>query len=454
MLEPPFELLSCSWPRPVQQENGNWTSEPDWDAPPMPNLPRFNLEVRGPDIFWRVDWRDFFRQGVRLWHPYMGGEMAGFHIVFKLRMKESGSLVFWDDDSSIIRRGGKIIHQDRAAHDLTRHELAVKEGDVLEVAQWQFGWDWLWLAQVYPVYHLQPVSAESLLEPYLERITQALARPDGPPLKMYTNGATPYRVIVAIYSLVLRGYVPDGIYLFGSEQWNDNAFQLFKKYLPFAETVPEELIQRTLQTYGGSRLTALAQRYWFVMKTCVGLLYSPDEACLLDDDVFILDDLAEALQAFRTHDLVFSPDQDLRQGYAGTWPGLIKTPADLRTNRFNAGLYWVRNNFDKRWLAEQMLRVVPNPNVPFLWEQGFIAAVFARRATLELPRQRYLFPLFDGLPGGIAGYDYATNPCGFASIHYGGLAEKPSDGLALQLLPALVNRAVFTDRDSLTLPLT
>jgi hypothetical protein len=168
----------------------------------------------------------------------------------------------------------------------------------------------------------------------------------------------------------------------------------------------------------------------------------------MDDDVFILDNLEQALDAFRTHDLVFTPDQDLRHGYARTWPGLIKNPAELGTNRFNAGLYWVRNNFDKHWLTEQMLKVAPDPNVPFLWEQGFIAAVYSRRPTLELPRQRYLFPLFEGLPGGMAGYDYAGNPCGFASIHYGGLAEKPSDGLALQLLTALLDLASSdTSRD-------
>jgi hypothetical protein len=41
--------------------------------------------------------------------------------------------------------------------------------------------------------------------------------------------------------------------------------------------------------------------------------------------------------------------------------------------------------------------------------------------------------LLDGLPGGILGYDYRNNPCGFRAIHFGGLPEKPSDAVALVL---------------------
>ncbi len=38
------------------------------------------------------------------------------------------------------------------------------------------------------------------------------------------------------------------------------------------------------------------------------------------------------------------------------------------------------------------------------------------------------------------GYDYARNPCGFVSIHYGGLAEKLSDVVALMLAPDILSR--------------
>jgi len=59
--------------------------------------------------------------------------------------------------------------------------------------------------------------------------------------------------------------------------------------------------------------------------------------------------------------------------------------------------------------------------------------LFAAASSLELPSQRYFYPLLDGLPGGMLGYDYRNNPCGFATVHHGGLPEKPTDAVALWL---------------------
>ncbi len=80
------------------------------------------------------------------------------------------------------------------------------------------------------------------------------------------------------------------------------------------------------------------------------------------------------------------------------------------------------------------------PSQPWIWEQGLIALAYAREEIFELSGQRYFYPIFDGLPGGMLGYDYANNPCSFASIHFGGLAEKPSDGVTLTLLPQILGR--------------
>ncbi len=33
MLELPFVITYCSWPRPVVQGDNAWLSEPEWDAP-------------------------------------------------------------------------------------------------------------------------------------------------------------------------------------------------------------------------------------------------------------------------------------------------------------------------------------------------------------------------------------------------------------------------------------
>ena len=38
MFNIPFSITRCSWPVPVKQHEGQWISEPDWQAPSMPYL--------------------------------------------------------------------------------------------------------------------------------------------------------------------------------------------------------------------------------------------------------------------------------------------------------------------------------------------------------------------------------------------------------------------------------
>lgn|GEM_PF-1596989 len=439
MLEAPFDIIHCSWPRPVEQQDRHWTSAPEWDAPAMPCLPELRVEVIDDHVCWQIDWRESFKRGVKWWAHNMGGEMRGFHLVFHLRLRQSGRLIFWDDDGCIIRRRGEILHADPSAHALTRHEINVQAGDVLEVAQWQFGWGWLWAARLSLGEQDHQAQPTALLQPYLAHVLGRLSQPNGPPLKLYTNGQTPLRAIVSLYSLVLNGYTPTQVYLFGEEQWPDRTRSLFANLLPFARVIPVNQVISHLNTLQAARLSSLARQFWFVMKMCIALLYPPDECCVIDDDVFILDRLDEALELFRKNDLVYTPDQDLGAGYLSTWGWMNGAASPLRTARFNAGLYWIRRVDEARWLAAQSLRARPNPHAPYLWEQGFIAMAYAHRQTAGLPSQQYLFPLFDGLPGGLLGYDYQRNPCGFTSIHFGGLAEKPSDGAALQLMSQLLH---------------
>jgi len=101
-----------------------------------------------------------------------------------------------------------------------------------------------------------------------------------------------------------------------------------------------------------------------------------------------------------------------------------------------------------RDLAAAMLRVHASRQPAWQWEQGFIATQFADEAVCELPTQRYFYPYFDGLPGGMLGYDYARNPCGFASIHFGCLIEKPSDCMAQLLAPAILGRRAHVNGGS------
>jgi hypothetical protein len=160
---------------------------------------------------------------------------------------------------------------------------------------------------------------------------------------------------------------------------------------------------------------------------------------MLDDDIVILDSCNDALEAFASHDLVYTPDQDMGSGYLGQWGHVFGCSAPLPTARFNAGLYWIRDRLDKRRLAAQAVRGRSCSN-PCDWEQGLIAVSYARQRTHSLHPARYLFVLLTGLPGGILGYDYANNPCGFASVHYGGMRHKPTDAAAVEVARQILER--------------
>jgi hypothetical protein len=426
MIETPFEIISCSWPRPVIETDGQWTSDPEWDAPPMPYRPQPYWEMINGELCWMVDWREFFKNGLKIGDPTLSGEMRCFHIVFRLRVACEGTLVFWDDDGSIIRRRGEIIHTDRSAHMLQRYEIQVSADDVLEVAQWQLYGGWMWGAHsASPAPH--PTPATELLGSYLPQVQRRLANPNGPPLKFYTHGRSALRATVSVYSLILHGYAPSQVLLFGEDQWSENARELFRVALPFAEVISTREVLNRVHSAGNSTLSEYAKRYWFAMKACIALLYPPADFCLLDDDVFILDNVADALDAFADHDLVYAPDTDHGNEYQTLWTGAGGQERQLLTGCFNAGLYWMRAVDDLRRVAADAIRIHPSRTNAWNWEQGFIACLFADRRTLRLPTARYFYPLFDGLPGGMLGYDYAQNPCGFASVHFGGLSEKPSD---------------------------
>jgi hypothetical protein len=436
MLTPPFDLISCSWPRPVTQDGDQWISEPDWDAPLMPILPQPQWVMVDDDACWHIDWCKVFDGGLKHWSgPRASGEMRGFHVIFVIRVNTSGTLIFWDDDGSIIRRNDEIVHTDRTTHPPVRHEIAVSAGDHLEIAQWQNYGGWTWGARLVPQNASAHPSMDVLL-PYVDRVKQRLRNPNGPALKMYFSGKTPAFTILALYSMILNGYRPSRVLVFGEYQWSEQSQELFGKFMPFADIVPNENVLRWLREAGGTRLASLAQQYWSVMKTCIGVLYPPGEYCFLDDDVFILDVVDDALVAFREHNLVFAPDADYSNDYLAAW----SSRGPLPTGRINTGLYWLRNTHDTSLLVRDLFRVLPLREPRWQWDQGFIAVHYRNEPSYQLSTQRYFYPYFDGLPGDFLGYDYASNPCGFASIHFGGLAEKPSDTVALLLAPSILDR--------------
>jgi hypothetical protein len=442
MLPIPFEIVRCSWPRPVLQSEGLWVSEPEWDAPAMPQMPQPKWENLRGELCWTIDWRDFFGRGLRDWDPQFCGEMRGFHIIFHIRIHGTGKLVFWDDDGCFVRRHGEILHMDRSAHALTRYEIHVRTGELLEVAQWQLQGGWLWGAHLEPFRELASlVSVAELFKPYLQRVERCLRDPTGPPLKLYTHGAQRVRALTVIYSMMLNGYAPSEVCLYGEHQWDSATRDLFDLLLPFARVIPTQQVLETAESLGGYALAEYARRHWVVFKTCVAMLCRPAEFCLIDDDVLILDRVDDALAAFQDNDLVFAPDADHAGGYQTAWGRINLHSGPMRTGNFNAGLYWARNRFDLRQMAANALRIRPDSVANFVWEQGFIATLYANQRTHNLPTQRYFYPLFDGLPCGPLGYDYGLNPCGFVSIHFGGLPAKPNDAAMLQIAPALLSRS-------------
>lgn len=408
---------------------------PEWDAPAMPHPPPFAERMLDGTTTSSIDWRVFFGRhlSVHEWgHP---GEMKEFHVVFRLRVEQSGTLIFYDDDGCIVRRNGDVVHEDREVHPVQRHELAVRAGDILDVAQWQFHGDWVWAARIEP----RPSSLDddvALFAPFRGDVERALRNPNGPPLKTYFAATHPVRAALAVHSLILNGYRPAGVQVFGDYQWSGEARRAVERLLPFADIVPTEHVIATVAALD-RRVIPIARSVWSAMKICVTLFHPPFEYCFVDDDVFVLDRMDDALALFRRHDVVYQTDWNHDEAYRRVW-NVDRAP--LPTGNINTGVCFTRNRHDRAAQAARLLRNPPNGHPVWLWEQGFVATEFADEATVALPTQRYFYPIFDGLPGGIAGYDWSANPCGFATLHFGGLHHKPSEDEARAVARDILGR--------------
>ena len=321
-----------------------------------------------------IDWKSFFRQG----NYILSGQLRSFHIVFEIRVLGSGRFITWSDDGAIIEKDGLIVHEDRTAHPCKRSEISVLAGDRLRIAHWQLHGDWLWGACL----HSPELESEELLLKFLPEVESRLRGASGPCLKMVTDGSAYARAVLAIYSMILNGYVPKRVLLFGEHQWSSDAKSLFSRCLPFVEIIPTASVLRAVREAGGNSVATWAMQAWWIMKTCAALFSDSKEFCMMDDDVFVLSSVDDALEYFISADLVYQSDFDHGDKYRRIWgpPGTDQLP----TSRFNAGLYWMRNNFEIRAIAQQMLRVPPQRAWHVAWEQGFIATLFARCRSLEL----------------------------------------------------------------------
>ena len=94
-------------------------SQPEWNAPLIPARLLRYWRIVDDEPCWTIDWREFFMSGFPEFigdGPPPVGDMGGFHVVFHLRIKESGKLVFWADDGCVISRNGEVAHSNRGAH--------------------------------------------------------------------------------------------------------------------------------------------------------------------------------------------------------------------------------------------------------------------------------------------------------------------------------------------------
>jgi hypothetical protein len=420
----PFELLSCSWPFPAPQQAFN----PEWQAPLTHLRPIPEWRRQGEHAYWSIDWGELFRGGARFL-----GTMRQFGVVFRIRLNADGKLVFTSPGCCAIRRGDLCVFEGAPEPEAP---VDVRAGDILEVAVSHGPNQWSWGARIEPVAN----AGWELMSVHLPRVLARLREPTGPPLKIFTDARDPIRTVISIYSMILNGYSPSQVYIYGDYQWKPFAQSLLAQFLPFAAVVPLQDVRDQIAQVAPSQLADVARDNWFVMKSCVSLLCGPIHFCMMDDDLFILKPVSGAQALSLEHDFVFVPENDNALLYRSVWSDVFPESPVTRTARLNTALYWLRMRKDRNAAAGAMLRGLGKLEAAWAWEQGLYAHLFANETVLELPSEQYWYPFFCGLPGGMLGYDYANNPCGFTMVHFGGDVPKPSDGEALQLMPQILGR--------------
>jgi hypothetical protein len=426
----PFELLSCSWPFPFSPED----FKPEWHAPLTHLRPSPEWKPSGDRLYWSIDWGETFRGGARFL-----GTMRQFGVVFRIRVNAAGKLAFRSLGCCAIKRGELRVFEGASEPEAS---IEVSAGDILDIAVAHGPDEWNWGARIEPVAN----PGWELRSIHLPRVQARLREPNGPPLKIFTDARHPMRTVIAIYSMILNGYSPSKVYLYGDYQWTPFAKAVLAPFLPFATVVPLQDIRDQIAQVAPLQLADLAKDNWLVMKCCLTLLCDPLEFCMVDDDLFILKSVAHPLELFQKTDFVFVPEIDNSMHYRRIWSDLFPEVTPTRTARLNGALCWLRMRKDRKTTADLMMRGLgkldglPKVEAAWSWEQGFYAYLFANDSIVELPAELYWYPFFCGLPGGILGYDYANNPCGFTTVHFGGDVPKPTDSEALLLMPQILGR--------------
>lgn len=362
--------------------------------------------------------------------------MPHFGVVFRIRVNAGGCFSFTSPGRCIVKRAGSLVFEGTPDPESA---IDTHPGDILDIAVAHDCDHWTWGARI-----PQSTTGSELLTMHLPRVLERLRKPTGPPLKVFTDARYPLRTILAVYSMILNGYSPAKVYLYGGYQWKAFGRILLARFLPFASLVRQPMICEQIARVAPSEIADLAKQHGLLMKACVALFCDPPEFCLMDDDLFILKSVAGAQALAKEHDLVFVPDNDNAALYASIWGGVFDHRPLEATARLNSALVWLRMRKDRKRVGELMARGLEKLSEwekvyeAWAWEQGFYAHLFAGDRVAQLPSEHYWFPYLGGLPGGMMGYDYANNPCGFTMIHFGGDVEKPTDMDALALTPQIL----------------
>lgn len=423
----PFELVSCTWPFPLHEK----AIEGGWTAPVTHLRPVPEWKLAGDCTYWSIDWAHLFRGGARFL-----GAMRNFGVVFRIRVNGGGKLAFSSRGRCMIKRGDSLIFEGVAAPEAV---IDTHAGEILDVAVAHDCEEWTWGAKI-----AQPAGGSDLLKIHLPGVLARLRTPTGPPLKVFTDARYPIRTVLSVYSMILNGYSPSKVYLYGDYQWKAFNRTLLARFLPFATLVRQQTIHEQIARAAGSEIADRAKEHGYLMKACVALFCEPAEFCVMDDDLFVLRSVAPAQALAAEHDLVFAPDNDNSALYREIWSSVFGETPLAATARVNGALYWLRMRKDRKRVGELMAQGLgrllewKKTHETWAWEQGFYAYLFANDRVSQLPRESYWYPYLGGLPGGVMGYDYANNPCGFTMIHFGGDVEKPGDGEALILMPQIL----------------
>src|ERR1044071_5970833 len=145
----------------------------------------------------------------------------------------------------------------------------------------------------------------------------------------------------------------------------------------FADIVDNARVERALEELNPA-LGPLARSTWAAMKICVGLFVPPYQYCLVDDDIFVLDRIDDALRWHEEHALVYAADIDYSRRYRNIW--CADDPDRPLLGTINTGFYLIRSSVDRRSQSERLLATpLPLERHPaWMWEQGFFAWEFAR----------------------------------------------------------------------------